>query len=77
MFLRSVGHGMLFLQIIEECHGMVTDEEIARRRDAALLRALSTPHKPHSEMKLGKPKPKADEEANPKKRGRPHKGKGA
>ena len=33
-----------------------TDEEIARRAEAALLRALSTPHKKQSEMKLGKRK---------------------
>ena len=32
------------------------EEEIARRRDEALLRALSTPHKKQSEMKLGKAK---------------------
>jgi hypothetical protein len=31
-----------------------TEHEIARRRDEALLRALSTPPKRHSEMKLGK-----------------------
>jgi len=31
-----------------------SDEETARRRDEALLRALSTPPKRHSEMKLGK-----------------------
>ena len=30
------------------------NEEVARRRDAALLRALSTPHKRQSEMKLGR-----------------------
>jgi hypothetical protein len=51
------------------------DEEIARRRDEALKRALSTPHKLHSEMKLGKGK---KESANPKTRpaskGRVHKG---
>jgi hypothetical protein len=48
-----------------------TDEEIARRRDEALLRALNTPPKPHSAMKLGKRKAKAGEKANPpKKRGR-------
>jgi hypothetical protein len=47
------------------------DEEIAARRDAALLRALSTPHKRHSEMKIGKSKPESRSRANPKKRGRP------
>jgi hypothetical protein len=47
------------------------DDEIARRRDQALLRALNTPPKPHSEMKLGKRKAKAGAEASPpKKRGR-------
>jgi len=44
------------------------DEETARRRDEALLRALSTPPKPHSEMKLGKRKAKASTEANPPKK---------
>jgi hypothetical protein len=42
-----------------------TDEEIVRRRDEALLRALSTPHKLHSEMKLGKRKAKASTKASP------------
>jgi hypothetical protein len=32
----------------------LSDEETERRRDAALLRALSTPHKKQSEMKIGK-----------------------
>ncbi len=31
------------------------DNEVARRRDAALLRALSTPHKKQAEMKIGRP----------------------
>ena len=31
------------------------EKEIASRRDAALLRALSTPHKRQKEMKVGKP----------------------
>jgi hypothetical protein len=44
-----------------------SDEETARRRDEALLRALSTPHKPHSEMKLGKRKVKASQCGRPPK----------
>jgi hypothetical protein len=46
-----------------------SDEEIARRRDEALLRALSTPPKPHSEMRVGKRKAKDSTKA-PKKPGR-------
>lgn len=33
-----------------------SDEEIGKRRDAALLRALSTPHKKQADMKVGKTK---------------------
>jgi hypothetical protein len=52
--------------------GQYSAEEIARRRDAALLRALKTPPKPHSEMKLGKRKAKASTKTSPPKtRGRP------
>ena len=43
-----------------------SDEEIARRRDEALLRALNTPPKPHSAMKLGKRKAKASTKASQK-----------
>ena len=40
--------------------GDLPDAEIECRRDAALLRALSTPPKPHSEMKIGRARePKA------------------
>jgi hypothetical protein len=45
-----------------------TDEEIARRRDEALVRALSTPPKRHSEMKLGKRKAKVKPIGSPKRR---------
>jgi len=31
-----------------------TEKEVERRRDAALLRALSTPHKKQKEMKVGR-----------------------
>jgi hypothetical protein len=50
--------------------GDLSDQEIERRRDAALLRALSTPHKRQAEMKLGKFKPESGQSAGPKKRGR-------
>ena len=50
-----------------------SEEETVRRRDAALLRALSTPHKRQSELKLGKHKPESGADASPKKRGRPPK----
>jgi len=36
-----------------------TDEEITRRMNEALRRALTSPPKPHKEMKVGKRKPKA------------------
>jgi hypothetical protein len=44
-----------------------SDEEAMRRMNEALRRALSSPPKPHSEMKLGKRNTKAN---MPKKRGR-------
>ncbi len=47
-----------------------SDEETSRRRDVALLRALSTPHKRQADLKVGKPKPESGGEASPKKRGR-------
>jgi hypothetical protein len=34
----------------------MTDDEIARRRDAAVRRALNSPPKPHKDMKKGKKK---------------------
>jgi hypothetical protein len=52
---------------------LFSDEETARRRDAVIKHMLSTPPKPHSEMKIGKRKAKASPKASPKKRGRPTK----
>jgi hypothetical protein len=49
-----------------------SEQEAAERRDAVLKRMLSTPPKPHAEMKIGKPKRKAASfaaPAKPKKRG--------
>jgi hypothetical protein len=44
-------------------------EEVAHRRDAALLRALSTPHKRQKEMKIGKrsidPQPSSAQKKRP------------
>jgi len=34
----------------------LSDPEIAKRRDAALLRALGIPHKKQADMKVGKAK---------------------
>jgi hypothetical protein len=35
-----------------------SEQETAERREAALKRMLATPPKPHSEMKIGKPRRK-------------------
>lgn len=35
-----------------------SEQETARRRDAVIKRMLATPPKPHSEMKVGKPRGK-------------------
>jgi hypothetical protein len=35
-----------------------SEQEAVQRREAALKRMLSTPHKPHAESKLGKPRAK-------------------
>jgi hypothetical protein len=43
-----------------------TDDEIARRRDAVIKHMLNTPPKPHSEMKVGKRKAKAETKSTKK-----------
>jgi hypothetical protein len=40
-----------------------SDEETTARAEAALKRMLATPHKPHSEMKIGKRKAKTNAKA--------------
>jgi hypothetical protein len=42
-----------------------TDEEATRRMNEALRRALTSPPKPHSEMKIGKRKAKANSTKKP------------
>jgi hypothetical protein len=52
-----------------------SEEETSRRRDEALIRALNTLPKRHSEMKLGKDKKATDKpKARPASKGRVHKG---
>lgn len=54
---RVVGFGLWMAGMAEDPKGREpTESEIERRRDAALLRALSTPHKRQKEMKVGKRK---------------------
>jgi hypothetical protein len=43
-----------------------SDDEIAQRRDAALLKALSTPHKKQAEIRA--PRAKGDPEGSPRRR---------
>ena len=61
--LEISGFAMVVAPVDDEKQPDMNTEEIERRRDRALLRALSTPHKKQSEMKLGKqrsaPKAKA------------------
>jgi hypothetical protein len=44
----------------KESNDQYTDEEATRRMNEALRRSLTSPPKPHSEMKIGKRKAKAD-----------------
>ena len=51
-----------------------SEQEIARRRDAVIKRMLATPPKPHSEMKLGKPRGKPSKSPKVKKKAPPKQG---
>jgi hypothetical protein len=42
----------------KQAEDQYSEQETARRRDAVIKRMLATPPKPHSEMKVGKPKGK-------------------
>jgi hypothetical protein len=44
-----------------------SEQETAQRRDAVIKRTLNTPPKPHSVMKLGKPKGKPSKKRKVKK----------
>jgi hypothetical protein len=67
--VRSAGFGGFFVMLsslmAKQMDDRFNEEETARRRDAALLRALGTPHKPHSAMKLGNRKTKPSQKASP------------
>jgi hypothetical protein len=65
--------GVLVMAKAPESDGY-TEEETIERAEAALKRMLSTPPKPHSEMKIGKRKPKAQPKERPASNGRVHKG---
>jgi hypothetical protein len=45
-----------------------SEQETARRRDAVIKRMLNTPPKPHSEMKIGKPRAKPGKSLSVRKR---------
>jgi hypothetical protein len=51
-----------------------SEKETAQRRDAVIKRMLSTPPKPHSEMKLGKPRRKLSKSPAHKKKAPPKRG---
>lgn len=44
-----------------------SEQETAQRRDAVIKQMLATPPKPHSEMKLGKPRKKLAKSPNKRK----------
>lgn len=48
-----------------------SEQETERRRDAVIKRMLATPPKPHSEMKLGKPRGKPSKSLKVKKKAPP------
>jgi hypothetical protein len=51
-----------------------TEAETVERRDAVIKRMLATPPKPHSEMKLGKPRGKLSKSPKIKKKAPPKQG---
>ena len=57
--------GLIRIMANKKADEQFSEDETARRRDEALKRALGTPHKLHSEMKLGKGmKARTDPNAN-------------
>lgn len=66
MHLRLVGRSPMSSPTIrDQSDDGRSEEETIRRRDTALLRALSTAHKRQAEMKVGKPRAvKRDDDAS-------------
>jgi hypothetical protein len=50
-----------------------SEHETAQRRDAVIKRMLSTPPRPHSEMKIGKSRDKSKKSLAKRKRKKPDK----
>jgi hypothetical protein len=64
----SFGLSEGFFDMVRSSKGEIySEQETARRRDAVIKLILRTPPKPHSEMKLGKPRGKP--KLSPRKRG--------
>ena len=60
---------MLFCEEVSEMAKEPYSEiEVERRREEALKRMLSTPHKPHTPVKGRKAKSSQDRKSNPKKK---------
>jgi hypothetical protein len=53
------GFGMVATMNTKQSDDFYSSEETSRRRDATIKRMLATPPKPHSEMKVGKPRAKS------------------
>jgi hypothetical protein len=65
-FIPIVGAGIGAADAVKSMNDQYSDEEATRRTNEALRRALTSPPKPHKEMKINKRKAKVGEKASPK-----------